>query len=347
MNLRRQREAMEDKLLSPFATRSADSKGRRRPEKECSLRPAFQHDRDRILYCKSFRRLKHKTQVFLAPTGDHYRTRLTHTLEVSQIARTLARCLGLNEDLVEAVSLGHDLGHTPFGHAGESKLNKLMQPGGFRHYDQSLRVVDHLEKEGRGLNLTHEVRQGIAAHSKGRGRFMPDEEQAGLLTLEAQVVRAADIMAYIAHDTDDAIRGGVIKRGQLPKGPGQVLGRRLSKQIDTMVRDLVEQTMQTGGERLAISPAVEDAMWELRDFLYDNVYDNPEVHSDFIKAEKIIEDLYTRLMSDDAAYERLTKNAPPAENRSQKAADYIAGMTDHYAMRLYREIFWPHPWAGV
>jgi dGTPase len=204
MNLRQQREAMEAKMLSPVATLSADSKGRQRPEEECSLRPAFQHDRDRILYCKSFRRLKHKTQVFLAPTGDHYRTRLTHTLEVSQIARTMARCLRLNEDLVEAISLGHDLGHTPFGHAGESKLNKLMQPGGFRHYHQSLRVVDHLEKNGQGLNLTHEVRQGIVSHSKGKGRFMPDDDQAERLTLEAQVVRAADIMAYIAHDIDDA-----------------------------------------------------------------------------------------------------------------------------------------------
>jgi len=346
MNLRRELEEREERLLSPHAAKSARSRGRRRPEPECSLRPAFQHDRDRILYCKAFRRLKHKTQVFLAPTGDHYRTRLTHTLEVAQIARTMARALGLNEDLTEAVALGHDLGHTPFGHAGESELNKLL-PQGFRHHEQSLRVVDVLEKEGRGLNLTYEVRMGILHHSKGRGRFLPGPGDDPELTLEAQLVRAADVMAYVAHDCDDAARGGVISREQLPAEVVEVLGNRLSRQIDTMVRDLIACTLEAGGGVITMSPRVERAMGRLRDFLYENVYENMEVHADFIRASKVIRDIFERLMADDVLYQDLMGEPPEREKRLRAVADYVAGMSDRYALDLYNAVFLPKPWARM
>jgi dGTPase len=346
MNLREEMEQREDRLLSPHAARSARSQGRLRPEPECSLRPAFQHDRDRILYCKAFRRLKHKTQVFLAPTGDHYRTRLTHTLEVSQIARTLARALRLNEDLTEAIALGHDLGHTPFGHAGEEVLNCLL-PGGFRHQEQSLRVVDVLEKDGKGLNLTHEVRMGIKAHAKGRGRFLPEGQETPELTLEAQLVRAADVMAYIAHDTDDALRGGVILAADLPSGVVAVLGPGLSQQIDTMVRDLIGQTAASGGGVLAMSPQVEQAMAELRDFLYQRVYENLKVHGDFLRASKVVREIYEKFLADDEFYRNQLGAPPEPSTRQRRAADYIAGMTDRYALQLYQDTFLPRPWAVI
>lgn len=348
MGLRAKLEAREDKILSPLAARSALSQGRLRPEPECNLRPAFQHDRDRILYSKAFRRLKHKTQVFLAPTGDHYRTRLTHTLEVAQIARTMARALALNEDLTEAVALGHDLGHTPFGHAGESVLKELL-PGGFRHYEQSLRVVDHLEKDGQGLNLTHEVRMGIFKHSKGRNKFLAAPEQKSEQTLEGQLVRAADVMAYIAHDTDDAIRGGVITRADLPEEVRKVLGDKLSRQIDTMVRDLIDRTLDFGGPRLVMSSRVEKAMLDLRDYLYDRVYDNKEVHQDFEKASKVVTELFERLMRKDGFYQTCLSVPPPEdiEQRRVQTADYIAGMTDRYALHLYEDAFLPKPWGRI
>lgn len=344
MNLRQELEAREETILAPWAARSCQSQGRLAPEPECPLRPAFQHDRDRILYSKAFRRLKHKTQVFLAPTGDHYRTRLTHTLEVSQIARTLARGLRLNEDLTEAIALGHDLGHTPFGHAGEKVLNDLL-PGGFRHWEQSLRVVDLLEKDGQGLNLTHEVRMGIKGHSKGRGQFLANEAEGEGLTLEAQLVRAADVMAYIAHDTDDAARGGVIAPADLPPLVRSVLGDRISRQIDTMVRDLLEQSRRRQGGGLAMSAQVQEAMWALREFLYERVYDNMEVHHDFIKASKVIEELYQGLAEDDLFYLAQVGPLPPAEERLRRVADYIAGMTDRYALALYEHTFLPRPWG--
>lgn len=350
MNLRQQREALEEQILSPFATRSAASKGRQRPEREDALRPAFQHDRDRLLYCKAFRRLKHKTQVFLAPTGDHYRTRLTHTLEVSQIARTMARALRLNEDLTEAIALGHDLGHTPFGHAGETVLNDVL-PGGFHHHEQSLRVVELLEKNGQGLNLTLEVRQGIAGHSKGKGPFLPKRGEKAKLTLEAQLVRAADVMAYIAHDTEDAIRGGVLKRSQLPRPVVKVLGARLSRQINTMVRDLITQSLAAGGGVLNMRPEVEEAMKELRAFLYKRVYENMEVHEDFIKASKVVKELFEMLCNPNYnhTYREYLGSAPPAElaQRQRAAADYIAGMTDRYALSMYHSVFLPHPWGRM
>ena len=344
MNLRQQMEEREEQMLSPFAARSAGSLGRLSPEAECPLRPAFQHDRDRILYSKAFRRLKHKTQVFLAPTGDHYRTRLTHTLEVAQIARTLARALRLNEDLTEAIALGHDLGHTPFGHAGETVLNRLL-PEGFHHWEQSLRVVDVLEKDGQGLNLTFEVRMGIQGHSKGRGQFLSPEGQEAGLTLEAQLVRAADVIAYIAHDTDDAARGGVIAQDELPPLVLQVLGPRLSRQIDTMVRDLLTQTLAGDGSRLAMSPRVLEAMWALREFLYQRVYENMVVHEDFLKASKVIEELFGHLVNNDGFYVAQVGPLPPAGERQRRAADYIAGMTDRYALSLYEQTFLPRPWG--
>lgn len=348
MGLRAKLEAREDQILSPLAARSANSQGRLRPEPECSLRPAFQHDRDRILYSKAFRRLKHKTQVFLAPTGDHYRTRLTHTLEVAQIARTMARALALNEDLTEAVALGHDLGHTPFGHAGESMLKKLL-PDGFRHYEQSLRVVDLLEKEGQGLNLTYEVRMGILHHSKGRGKFLVSSDEHSELSLEGQLVRAADVMAYIAHDTDDATRGGVITRDDLPSVVRQVLGDRISRQIDTMVRDLIDCTLADGGPRLCMSSQVEQAMMALRDFLYERVYENMEVHTDFEKASKVVTELFMRLMEKDDFYQACLSAAPPKDigQRRVQVADYIAGMTDRYALHLYEDTFLPKPWGRI
>ena len=348
MTLREQQEAREDTILSPRAARSAMSRGRLEPEEECSLRPAFQRDRDRILYSKAFRRLKHKTQVFLAPSGDHYRTRLTHTLEVSQIARTMARALGLNEDLTEAIALGHDLGHTPFGHAGEDVLKRLL-PGGFRHHEQSLRVVDSLERDGRGLNLTYEVRMGILHHSKGRGGFLPHGRLNPDLTLESYLVRASDVMAYIAHDVDDAVRGGVLREADLPRQVVAVLGDRLSRRIDTMVRDLINRTAEAGDGGIHMSPAVEQAMTALREFLYARVYDNKEVHADFEKASRMITEIFNRLMSDDRFFSARTGQAPPGQDdaRRRASADYIAGMTDRYALELYAEDFLPRPWRGL
>lgn len=348
MTLRQELEKREETILSPRAALSAQTRGRLQEEQECSLRPAFQRDRDRILYSKAFRRLKHKTQVFLAPSGDHYRTRLTHTLEVSQIARTMARALRLNEDLTEAIALGHDLGHTPFGHAGEDVLKRLL-PGGFRHHEQSLRVVDLLERDGRGLNLTFEVRMGILHHSKGRGRFLPHDRLNPDLTLESYLVRASDVMAYIAHDVDDAVRGGVLSESDLPRPVVKVLGDRLSRRIDTMVRDLITRTSQADDGGIHMSPEVEEAMTALREFLYDRVYDNMEVHADFEKASRMITEIFNRLMNDDRFFLARTGQAPPGQedSRRRSSADYIAGMTDRYALELYAEDFLPRPWRGL
>jgi len=278
MTIREELEEQERLILSPFAALSSETRGRRRVEEECPLRPAFQHDRDRIIHSKSFRRLKHKTQVFLAPTGDHYRTRLTHTLEVSQIARTISKSLHLNEDLTEAISLGHDLGHTPFGHAGEDTLDGVV-PGGFNHADHSLRVVDLLEKEGKGLNLTFEVRDGISKHSKGRGEILCRDPEEMALTLEGQVVRIADIIAYINHDVDDAIRAGIISPVDIPTSCLNCLGETHSKRINTMVNDIISETRRMNEGRLLITEKVLSAMVELRDFLWDRVYENEVVHT--------------------------------------------------------------------
>ena len=260
MTIREQTEEIERKILHPMACLSSQSKGRLKPEKEGDIRTCFQRDRDRIIHAKAFRRLKHKTQVFLAPKGDHYRTRLTHVLEVSQIGRTIARALRLNEDLTEAIALGHDLGHTPFGHAGEAILREI-HPGGFDHYKQSLRVVDCLEKGGKGLNLTYEVRDGIVKHSKGKGRISPEAEADKADTLEGQVVRISDVIAYLNHDLDDALRAGVIKKSDIPKKITKILGDTHSKRIDAMVKDFVYNSATTNLEGLCMSDDISSVSY--------------------------------------------------------------------------------------
>lgn len=337
MTIREQLEEIEKKTLSAKACLSADSKGRERPERLHPLRTAFQRDRDRIIHSKSFRRLKHKTQVFLAPFGDHYRTRLTHTLEVSQIARTIAKALRLNEDLTEAIALGHDLGHTPFGHAGEETLAKLL-PGGFTHYEQSLRVVEKLEYEGKGLNLTVEVRDGISKHSKGKGEILDAEKKDMPITLEGQAVRASDIIAYVNHDIDDAVRANVIKESDIPSHLIQVLGQWHAFRIDRMVEDVVEASLKAGSDKIAMSEEMRKAVTELRDFLYERVYFNPASKQELEKTEKILTDLYNYLLKNPAEYIKPYPKEDPLEKR---AADFIAGMTDRYALGLYEKIFFP------
>lgn len=337
-SIREQLEAQEELVLHPRATRSRLTRGRVRPEEPCAIRPAFQHDRDRVLHSKSFRRLKHKTQVFLSPAGDHYRTRLTHTLEVSQIARTIARCLCLNESLVEAISLAHDLGHTPFGHAGEAVLNRL-HPGGFHHAVQSLRVVDRLERDGLGLNLCAEVRDGIRHHTKGKGEIHhPDA------TLEAQVVRVSDLIAYLNHDVDDALRAGVIRRDQIPQPVCAIMGATHGQRIDAMVRDVVHTTLGCEVAAVRFGADMHKAVLELRDFLYQQVYENPAVHDDFIKASKLLEELYEHFVSHGDWFRKNLAQHLPDAAIDDLAADFIAGMTDRYALALYNDVFIPQPW---
>ena len=344
--IREELEEREQLILSPSAAFSSKTRGRLVFEEECPMRPAFQHDRDRIIHSKSFRRLKHKTQVFLVPTGDHYRTRLTHTLEVSQIARTIARALRLNEDLAEAISLGHDLGHTPFGHAGEEMLNQVV-PGGFNHADQSLRVIDLLEKDGRGLNLTFEVRDGVLKHSKGKGEILCEDPGEMASTLEGQVVRVADIIAYINHDIDDAIRGGIISQGDIPENCLNRLGETHSKRINTMVCDIVSETRERGDGHLSVTGEVLLAILELRDFLWDRVYDNEAVHADFHKASKILRELYHHFIDHPAYFLSLIEKESLYDSPERCVCDFLAGMTDRYAFHLYEEIFLPLPWVIV
>jgi len=345
MSIREQLESREREVLAPAAAHSADTRGRLRPEPEDEIRPAFQRDRDRIVHCKAFRRLKHKTQVFFAPTGDHYRTRLTHTLEVSQIARTIAKVLHLHEELTEAIALGHDLGHTPFGHAGERVLSDLM-PGGFNHYEQSLRIVDVLEQDGQGLNLTWEVRDGIAKHSKGKGGApvgLPLDKRAA--TLEGQILRAADLIAYINHDIDDAVRAGILRQDALPASPLNVLGRTGSARIGCMVADVVRETLAAGFDEIRMSAEVLDATLALRSFLFDAVYENQTSTAEFRKAAGILGGLWEHVRaSPDEFLDRRT-----VENEGIDAAlrDFIAGMTDRYAVRLFEQLFVPRPWVGA
>jgi dGTPase len=343
MNIRTRLEEREELILAPFAQRSNRTRGRLRKEPECDIRPAFQHDRDRITHSKSFRRLKHKTQVFLAPAGDHYRTRLTHTLEVAQIGRTIARALALNEDLVEAIALGHDLGHTPFGHAGEEVLNSIHR-GGFRHYEQSLRVVDNLEKDGRGLNLTAEVRDGILRHSKGKGSVVIQDDRDKPLTKEAEVVRVADIVAYINHDIDDATRGNVIHNKDLPGESRRYLGETSSDRIDTMVRGVINETLNDVKKAVRFGDELEYHIVELRDFLYKRVYDSITVHQDFLKCSKIIEDLYRYFLKNKDAFLEETGRDDFYDEPDVCVCDFIAGMTDRYAFNLFEKIFLPLPW---
>lgn len=331
LDIREQTEKKEE-TLSPYAAKSKFSRGRVRWEEPCPIRTCFQRDRDRIIHCKAFRRLKHKTQVFIAPSGDHYVTRLTHTLEVSQIARTISRALNLNEDLTEAIALGHDLGHTPFGHIGEEVLNEL-HPGGFRHNEQSLRVVDLLENDRQGLNLTSEVRDGILKHSKGQADILGKRwEDVG--TLEGQVCKIADVIAYINHDIGDAIRADIITEGDLPEPATAILGHTHSRRINTMVCDIV--SCSWAKPIIAMSPAIIKAANSLRRFLFDKVYNPSLATQDAEKARRIIHLLYSHFL-------RHEDKLPPEfaslnDIRERKVIDYIAGMTDQYALRLAEEI---------
>lgn len=331
MMIRERTEAFEEQILSPHAAFSKNTKGREFPEEKCEIRTDYQRDRDRIIHCKSFRRLKHKTQVFLSPEGDHYRTRLTHTLEVSQIARTIARALRLNEDLTEAVALGHDLGHTPFGHAGERALNEIMKKnGGFKHYKQSARVVEKLEKGGRGLNLTFEVRDGIICHTEGK------EAQ----TLEGRIVRLADRIAYINHDIDDAIRAGVIKESDIPKDITGILGNSKSKRINTLVISAVENSTK---DSICLESAINATFEKLADFMNRSVYQNPYAKSEETKVPKLIGALFDYLIKPGNLPKDMDMIAQ-SDGNERAACDYIAGMTDHFAVELFKTIYVPKAW---
>ena len=345
MTIREQMEQREREILAPQAARSGESKGRARPESEDPIRPAFQRDRDRIIHSKAFRRLKHKTQVFFAPTGDHYRTRLTHTLEVSQIARSIAKVLRLNEELTEAIALGHDLGHTPFGHAGERVLNDLI-PGGFNHYEQSLRIVDVLEHDGAGLNLTWEVRDGIARHSKGKsGMPVGADPEHRASTIEGQIARVADIIAYVNHDIDDAVRAGLLREEDLPKERVTVLGRSSSERIGRMVTDVVHQTLDGGMTEIRMSETMLDATVGLRSFLFESVYENEIATAEFRKAGGILGGLWEKIRVQPAPY--LDPRTIEKEGIDVAAKDFLAGMTDRYAVNLYEQLFIPKPWVSI
>ncbi|MFQ6065887.1 MAG: deoxyguanosinetriphosphate triphosphohydrolase [bacterium] len=334
-------EEYELQYLSPYGSKSRKSKGRKKKENPCPLRTEFQRDRDRIIHSKAFRRLKHKTQVFIAPFGDHYRTRLTHTLEVSQIARTISRALRLNEDLTEAIALGHDLGHTPFGHTGEDALNDVHS-GGFRHAQQSLRVVERLEGEG-GLNLTWEVRDGILNHCQEKEKILSPKSGTHPHTLEAEVVKIADPLAYVNHDIDDALRAGIIRENDLPPEAIRVLGNTNRKRIDTLVQDAVEQSR--GSPHLKMSPRILSAFNCLRDFMYDEVYTSPILAQEVEKAYRVVSDLYQFYLDHINLFPPSLKTTIKREGRSKTAVDYVAGMTDQYALSLYRNYFLPQGWG--
>lgn len=332
MTVRERIEKREIEYLSPYASLSSKTLGRDRPEEPCSIRPAYQRDRDRILHCKAFRRLKRKTQVFLSPEGDHYRTRLTHTLEVSQIARTIARALNMNEDLTEAIALGHDLGHTPFGHAGEAILNQIC-PHGFAHYKHSVRVVERLEKKGEGLNLTIEVRDGILNHRTSGNPF----------TLEGKIVRLSDKIAYINHDIDDAIRAGILRDEDLPYEYIQVLGNTVRKRLDTLIQDIISNSYQTS--EIVMSADVEKAMKGLRMFMFEKVYQDEVSKSQDGKAQDLIVLLYEHYRKHlDELPSEFLRMIRQGESQEQVICDYIAGMTDGYAIALFEDLFIPKAW---
>jgi len=334
-------EEFEEQYLSPYASKSNQSKGRKREERSsCLLRTDFQRDRDRIIHSKAFRRLKHKTQVFIAPFGDHYRTRLTHTLEVSQIARTISRALRLNEDLTEAISLGHDLGHTPFGHTGEEALNDVY-PGGFRHNEQSLRVVDKLEGEG-GLNLTWEVRDGILNHSQDKEKILDPQSKTKPHTLEGEVVKVADALAYVNHDIDDALRAKIIKKSDLPQQPLKILGRTHRERINTLVQDIVERSWQT--PHLIMGITVLNAFNELRDFMYEKVYLSSLLSDEVRKAYRIIRELYNFYLNKTHLFPVFLRENVNKEGPERITVDYIAGMTDRFALDIYEKYFIPKGW---
>ncbi|WP_455057136.1 deoxyguanosinetriphosphate triphosphohydrolase [Jutongia sp.] len=336
-NLRQRQEQREHEILSAHAGFADETRGRDRPEEQCDIRTDYQRDRDRILHSKAFRRLKQKTQVFLAPEGDHYRTRMTHTLEVAQNARTIARALQLNEDLTEAIALGHDLGHTPFGHAGERALNRITKDmGGFRHNEQSVRVVERLEKDGMGLNLTWEVRDGILNHQTS---LMP-------ATLEGKIVRLSDKIAYINSDIDDSIRAGIIKEEEIPYWLTDVLGHSTNHRLNTLVHDIVRNS--EGKDDICMSPEVEKAMFSLRSYMYENVYTNPAAKSEEKKVETLIEQLYDY-------YIHHTEELPSefsalillGETSERAVCDFIACMSDRYMVNLYKDLMIPKAWSLV
>ncbi len=332
MTVREKIEEREKALLSEKACLCVNTKGRINFEEKCPLRTDFQRDRDRIVHSNSFRRLKHKTQVFLSPEGDHYRTRLTHTLEVSQIARTIANGLFLNEDLTEAIALGHDLGHTPFGHAGERALDSVVE-GGFRHYDQSLRVVDRLEKSGKGLNLTYEVRDGIACHTRGKEAD----------TLEGRIVKLADKIAYINHDIDDAVRAGVMSEEDIPLAIRKELGFRKAARINTMVLDVVENSI----DDIVFSDRVQQPFDELHSFMFDKVYTNPVCKGEETKAIDLILRLYDYFMKYPDRIPKAYHYIIESEGESRAVCDYIAGMSDRYLIAVYKKIFIPDSWVDI
>ncbi|MCM1186574.1 MAG: deoxyguanosinetriphosphate triphosphohydrolase [Lachnoclostridium sp.] len=332
MTIRESLERWEQDYLSPYAALSMHSKGRLKEEKQCDIRPVFQRDRDRIIHCKSFRRLKDKTQVFLSPEGDHYRTRLTHTLEVSQNARTIAKALKLNEELVEAIALGHDLGHTPFGHAGERALNRIC-PLGFEHNVQSVRTVDRLEKGGHGLNLTYEVRDGILNH----------QTTGNPATLEGKVVRLSDKIAYIHHDMDDAVRAGILKESDVPGEIREVLGSTPGDRLDCFIHDIVTHSMEQ--DDIIMSDTVAEAMKKLRAFMFERVYQNPKAKGEEGKAEELMETLYDHFLHHiDAMPKEFLNLIAEGDPKERVVCDYVGAMTDHFAVNVYEDIYIPKSW---
>ena len=331
LSISEETQRIEREILSPYAALSENTRGRVREAAECPIRTPYQRDRDKVIHCKAFRRLKHKTQVFLSPEGDHYRTRLTHTLEVSQIARTIARALRLNEDLTEAVALGHDLGHTPFGHAGERALNRLM-PNGFRHYEQSVRVVERLENDGRGLNLTFEVRDGIRCHTTGQEAR----------TMEGRIIRWADKIAYMNHDIDDAIRAGVIRESDIPRDITAVLGDTKNKRITTMVTSLIRNSP---AGVVGMDADVLEAYDALHEFMYEAVYLNDYAKREEKKVPHLIESLFGYYVRHPDRLPESMREIAEADGKEQAACDYIAGMTDRFAVDLYSNLFIPKAWG--
>lgn len=330
--IREDMEKMEQEILSPYAVLSVNSKGREVFEEPCDIRPVFQRDRDRILHCKAFRRLKNKTQVFLTPKGDHYRTRMSHTLEVSQNARTIAKALRLNEDLVEAIALGHDLGHTPFGHAGEHILNALCEDG-FVHSEQSVRIVEILEKNGKGLNLTWEVRDGIKNHQTST---VPH-------TLEGKIVRLSDKIAYINHDIDDAIRAQIMVEADIPAELRNTLGKTTRERLNTLIHNIVKNS--SGGDDIVMSKEVEEAMHDLRRFMFENVYKNPVAKGEEVKARALLEQMFHHYMEHlELIPEKYTRMLLDGEKKDRVVCDYISGMTDQYAIAKFGEYFMPQAW---
>lgn len=331
MTVREQTENIERKILSDYATLSCESRGRKIKDKQCDVRTIFQQDRDRIIHCKAFRRLKHKTQVFLSPESDHYRTRLTHTLEVAQIARTIARALHINEDLTEAIALGHDLGHTPFGHAGERALNDIIT-GGFRHYEQSFRVVDKLERDAKGLNLSFEVKNGILCHTRGKEAD----------TIEGRLVKIADRIAYINHDIDDAKRAGILTESNIPKDIRNALGNSKSLRITTLVNSLIENSE---GYELKMAEDIKEAFDELHAFMFEYVYESPYAKEQEKKVPKFIKELYDYFILNPIKLPSDLKKIMKEEGLQRAVCDYIAGMSDQFAIKIYKEVYIPKAWG--